>query len=136
MDFFITEIGDWDTLSASLIACSEGGATAVEYVGDIEDATGADDVILVVVSHVSGMASYALQLYSGGLIHVPDDALAMHIALATGSTVIFGDETLAPTAYLACRPDGSLAPVTIDGDRLEDAGVLVYRDIEAPSGSQ
>lgn len=126
-DLIVADAHDWAAIERSLVACSQGQASDVVFVAEPESLPEAETSIGVLVYSVTGMGQYVLQVYPKALIPIPQDALAMHIAVSAQTKILISSDAEAPQLFLECGPDGKLADVVVDLKKLDEEGILDYR---------
>lgn len=125
-EFFITDAHDWNAIRQSLLACSQGRSNEVVFVAESELLPVEETTIGVMVYSICGMGQYVLQVLSKNLIQIPHDALAMHIAVNAGTSVLFCADPSFPQRFIECCRDGRIFDVTVDIKKLNNEGIMQY----------
>lgn len=103
------------------------------------ETTGA--TILVERRPMRGGASLALDVYllddaiEQGVTVIGDIALVRGLAGHLNTPIFMDDDDLDPSSYRRVGPDGSVEPVRLDDERLEEGSVVVIQSNAARSGA-
>lgn len=118
---------DWAIVSQAVISLTRDNASGVRYIGGVEELSGDNAVVDIVVMQLYGEADYALEIYWQGATNLPNDAVGMYLANALGSPIIISGDESSAFSWLRLTPDGIIEKIILDIEQLNEYSIVAYK---------